>query len=77
MDIPSFNKLCKLTLRGSETILGYMDFGDQDIPVWFNIDSEELVGADVSSWEYVCRDCEGSGLFYQIEDCKCHCQEDL
>ena len=21
-----------------------------------------------------CRDCDGSGLFYQIEDCKCWCQ---
>ena len=23
-----------------------------------------------------CRDCDGSGLFYQIEDCKCHCQDE-
>ena len=23
--------------------------------------------------ELPCRDCDGTGLFYQIEDCPCHC----
>lgn len=26
--------------------------------------------------EETCRDCEDTGLFYQIEDTPCHCQEE-
>lgn len=31
---------------------------------------------DVKKVEDICRDCDGTGLFYQIEDCTCHCQMD-
>lgn len=30
----------------------------------------------VKKIETICRDCDGTGLFYQIEDCTCHCQMD-
>ena len=32
--------------------------------------------ASLEVLSYPCRDCGGSGLFYQIEDCVCHCQEE-
>lgn len=78
-----------LTLKDSPCNLYYMFSNSHDKlgTTYQKITTEEelevtykvyikVAHSDTDSVETTCRDCDGTGLFYQIEDCTCHCQMD-
>ncbi len=48
---------------------------DEELEVAYKV-YKKVHKMDVKKVEDICRDCDGTGLFYQIEDCTCHCQMD-